>query len=144
MQQSQPIVTMKYADISNFEFAQAIQKIAQTPLDNKTACAIRRVTKQLNVVREKISKEYQEKIVDLYGKRDEKGTIVRPENNPAGFDVVEGKEDEFVKAQEEFGKTAADLLTSPLTPDMLKDIKLSARELEMLQNLFDDGEAATA
>lgn len=141
METTQPTVTLKYVDISSFEFAQAIQKIAQTPLDNKTACAIRRVTKSLNKVRDEISAKYQSDIVEKFAKKDEAGQVIRPKENPAGFDVAEGMEDEFVKAQEMFGKNEAVLETKAMTPELLKDIKLSARELEVLNNLFDDQEA---
>src|SRR5882724_7195059 len=141
METTKPSVTMKYVDISSFEFAQAVQKISQTPVDNKTACAIHRITKQLNVVREKISKDYQEKIVELFAKRDDKGEVVRPKDNPSGFDIDETKQEEFLKAQEAFGKTEAVLATKPFSPETLKDIKLSARELEVLKELFDDNES---
>jgi hypothetical protein len=140
METMKPTVTMKYSDISSFEFAQAIQKIAQTPVDTKTACAIHRVTKALNSVRLKISADYQDKIVLMYGKKDEKGDVIRPLDNPNGFDVQEEKTEEFKKAQEDFGKTEAVLETKPLSMELLKDIKLSARDLEVLNNLFSDEE----
>ena len=128
---------MKYVDVSSFEFAQAIQKIAQTPIDNFTACKIRRVTKALTKVREQISKHYQDSIVEKYAKRDDAGKIIRPKDQPNGFDLDQEKAG-FVEEQEAFGKTEVSLECSPFTPIMLKDIKLSAYELEKLGPLFDD------
>lgn len=141
MELIKPTVTMKYVNISNFEFAQAVQKIAQTPVTNKTACAIRRVTKELNLAREIISKDYQDKIVEVFGKRDEKGELIRPKDQPAGFDVDEAKQPEFLKAQEAFGENTVELKCAPLDSDMLGDIKLSAWELEKLGSLFSDTES---
>src|SRR5205807_2099583 len=123
---------------SSFEFAQAIQKIHQTPVDNKTACAIHRAIKQLNKAREQISKDYQEKIVDRFAKKNEKGEVIRPSDNPSGFDVIEGQEEEFSKAQEDFGKTPFTMQTGPFTPQTFKDIKMSGRDLEVLKEFFLD------
>lgn len=139
MELAKPEVKIKYSEVSSFEFAQAMQKIASTPVDNKTACSIRRVAKAVTKVLDDIREEYKVKFIDVYGKKDAEGKIVPPaDGNPTGFEVPDDKQDEFVKAQVDFGNTEATLPVGPLTQADLKDIKLSARELDCLRDLFND------
>lgn len=134
-----PKIKIKYSEISSFEFAQAMQKIASTPVDTKTACAIRRVAKKVEKALADIRDEYKVKFIDVWGKKDETGKIIPPaDGNPSGFEVPDEKADEFIKAQEAFGKSEIELDVRPLTKDELKDIRLSAKELDCLRDLFID------
>lgn len=130
------MVTMKYSEISSFQFAQAVQKISSTPTHGQKASVIHKVTKALGIARETITKEYQKQIVDVYGKKDEDGKIVRPEGEPNGFEPVEDKEAEFLKAQEAFGENTAEMKCDPFTLQVLEDIKISAQDLEALKGLY--------
>lgn len=130
------MVTMKYSEISSFQFAQAMQKISSTPTHGAKASAIHKIARALTRAREDISKEYQKQIVEVYGKRDADGKIVRPEGEPNGFEPMEEKQEEFLKTQEEFGANTADLKCDPLTLQMLEDIKISAQDLEALKGLY--------
>lgn len=132
-------VKIKYSEISSFEFNTAMQKIAATPVDNKTACSIRRVVKAVSKGLEDIRLEYKTKFIDVWGKKDAEGKIIPPaDGNPSGFEVPDEKADEFMKAQEDFGKSELELSIDPLTPNDLKDIRLSAKELDCLRDLFLD------
>lgn len=130
------MVTLKYSEVSSFPFAQAMQKISSTPTHGAKASQIHRVTKQLDRLRKQISKEYQEELVNVYGKKDEEGKLIRPEGEPNGFEPDETKQEEFVKAQEEFGNKTVELDVPSFNLDVLADIKLSAQDLEALKGLY--------
>lgn len=140
MEKNVPTVKMKYSEVSAFEFVQTMQKISNTPVDNKTACAIKKVVKVLDQANEGIRKEFKDTMVEKFAKRDEAGAIVVPKGNPVGFDIDEAKTEEFMKAQEEFGGKETELKCHPLSPTHLKDIKLSAKELSLLGPLFTEEE----
>lgn len=137
MEQKSRTVTLKYKDISQEEFAIALHKVCQTPVENQAACAIRKVSKALNDARELISKEYATEIAERFGVKGEDGKLV-PAKDGSLFTVDETKREEFVKVQEEFGQKVLDLKCFPLTPNDLRDIKLSGRDLEVMGELFDD------
>lgn len=129
-------ITMNYKDIKSFEFAQLIAKLSNTPTINVRANHIRHIVKELNKAGDQISEEYKKDILEVYATRDEKGEIVRPEGDPNGFTPDEAKQKEFLEAQEKFGERKAKINWRPLTPDTLTDIKLTAKELDLLGDLF--------
>lgn len=130
------MIQLKYNEISSFQFAQAMQKIASTPTHGAKASQIHKITKALSKVRDEIAKQYQAEIVDVYGKKDEAGKIVRPDGEPNGFEPIEEKQTEFLAAQEEFGKKTVDLPVQAFSLDTFADIKISAQDLEALKGLY--------
>lgn len=130
------MVKLKYSELSSFGFAQAMQKITTTPTHGQKASVLHKLGKSLGFARERISKEYQAQLVETYGKRDDLGKIIRPEGEPLGFEPIEGKEEEFAKAQEAFGDNMIELDVRPLTLEILSDMKISAQDLEALKGLY--------
>jgi hypothetical protein len=135
-----PVIKMKYSDIGNFGFSQLIQKISQTPTNNRNACHIHKITRELQTAREKIADDYQAEIVEKFGKRNDKGELIRPEGEPKGFEPIDGQEDAINKAHDEFGNKMAEIKWRPLTPTTLADIKISGAEIELLKDLFTEEE----
>lgn len=131
-------IKMKYKDIKSFEFSQLAAKLANTATINARANHIRHIIKELNKAGEQISAEYKSDLIDVYAKKGEDGKVARPEGDPNGFTPDETKMDEFIKAQEEFGEREAEINWRPLTPETLSDIKLTAKELDLLGDLFTD------
>lgn len=130
------MISIKYSTLSGFQFSEALQKIAGTPTHGQKASAIHKIIKAVSRAKTQISKEYQTDIVGVWGKKDEAGLVIRPEGEPHGFTPLEGKEDEFMAAQEDFGHKLADLNCDPFTLQTLEDVKLSAQNLEALQELY--------
>lgn len=131
------MVTLKYSEISNFNFAQAMEKISSTPVHGQIASQIHKVTKELNKVRQIVTKEYQDTLVEKYGKRDTENKIIRPDGEPFGFDCIEGKEEEFKSAQDAFGDNTININVQPFTVQMFGEaIKVSAKDLEFLKGLY--------
>lgn len=120
----------------SFAFNQAMQKIVSTPTHGNVASQIHKVNKQVSQAKDIIIKKFQTDLVQVYGKKDDKGAIIRPEGEPNGFEPVEGKTDEFVTAQEEFGKNTVELDVQPFNVQLLGDIKVSAADLEALKGLW--------
>lgn len=131
-------IKTKYQSISSFELAGVLQKIANTQTSNKNASHIRRVINEIKKAGDQIREEYKKDILEVYAQRDEKGEIKRPEGDPNGFDPIVEKEAEFLKAQEDFGGREIVIAWRPLNPDTLADVKLSAKELDLLGELYTD------
>lgn len=130
------MITLKYSEISRFQFAQAVQKISSTPVHGGKASHIHKVVKALGKAREQITKEYASEVIEVFAKRDEAGAIVRPEGDPQGFSPVEEKEKEFLAAQEAFGERTVELKAEPFTPDFISDMKISAQDLDAMASLY--------
>lgn len=135
MEKVKPI-KMRYKDIKSFEFAQVMSKLSNTSTINVRANHIRHIVKELNKAGEQISEEYKSSIIEPYAKKDKSGALVKPKGEPGGFIPDEARQDEFLKAQEEFGERFAEINWRPMTPDTLSDIKLTAKELDLLGDLF--------
>ena len=140
-----PVTKMKYEELSNFQFAQAFEKVATTPnLDGALKCQVHRIIKTLNKARLLISQEFQEKLVPIYGEKNEDGSIVRPPGEgPLSFKLIESKQEEFKAAQEDFGKNTVDLDTRPLTDEEVATIPtLTPNDLEKLGPLYEANHSA--
>lgn len=135
-EQSAPKIKIKYKDVMSFEFNQAMQKIVNTPTEPAKAEQIRKIFKELKNVRDKIGKEYESDIMEKYAQKDEAGKIIRPKSEPTGFLPVEGKDAEIKAANDTFGDREAAFTVSPLNLAILKDIKLSGKELDALQDFY--------
>lgn len=133
-------ITMKFKDVGSFEFASTIQKIGAKETSNKNACAISRVVKALDGGRKLIQDRFQTDIAEKFGKRGEDGKLIRPENEPNGYDLIDGKEKELGEAVEAFGENTFEITVNPLTPSVLADHKLSANDIRMLGDLFSEDE----
>lgn len=132
-------VKMKYREISGFEFTQAMQKIGSTPTTAQKAAQIRRITKEIEAARKVVVAEFERDIMQVYGAKNEDGTLKRPEGEPTGFEPLEGKHEEIMSAQTAFGEREVTLnILRPLTPATLSDMKLSAKDLDALKGLFSE------
>lgn len=133
-------VTLKYSEIHNFTFAQAVQKIAASPTSGRIACRIRRTVQELTKAREMIKAEYEKDIIGPFTHRDAEGKEVVDENNTEGFNPDPARMEELNKAQAAFGERQAALECFPFTLETIQDIKISAQEIEAMKGLFDDSE----
>ncbi len=108
-----------------------------TPTHGTKAARIHKIAKTLSDMRDSISKEYQAEIVAVFGKKNDKGEIIRPEGEPNGFEPDESRMAEFEQAQSAFGlKVAAMPSIHPVDMDLLSDVKVSGQDLEALGTLY--------
>lgn len=122
-----------YSDLSNFNFQKAMQKIENAPTDGFTAYRIKKILKELKKGRDRISAEYVTEIMEVFAKRDENGKY-----DPDSFQPMEDKIEEFKTAQEDFGKRELHIEQNSLSIADIKDIKISAAEMDALKGAFDD------
>lgn len=130
------MLTMKYSEVMNFNFAQTMQVLTSARVHGNVASQIHKVTTQVDRARTRIIKEFQDEIVENFGKRDEEKKIIRPEGEPRGFEVDETKQDEFEKVQKAFDERTVELKATPFTIQLLGDIKISAQDLKALGPLY--------
>lgn len=130
-----PPIKMTYRELVVLD-PMLMQKLSMTPTHNAKASHIRHVLKQVNAAKAKMSDEWKD-MGKKYGKHDDKGELIRAENH-AGFELKEGVEKEFEDAVAVFDKTECEIKWRPLTPDTLADIKMTARDMEILGPLFSD------
>lgn len=135
-------ISMQNEKLMSGALINALDKIGNTPLaNNKTACMIRGVIKEVRKHQEAIRDAYKKEILEAFAKKNDKGELFHPDNNPEAYDVDETRIEEFKKVQEEFGKRNVTLTYGPLRPAHLEGIMLSANEIDALGDLFveDDG-----
>lgn len=132
------MIKMTFKQVGSFEFSQAMAKIENTPTSSKNAAHIRQVSKRVKVGKDRIHEEYKKDIMEKFAKLGEDGKPLVSENQPGGFEMKDGKDDEFNEAFKEFEAREVEVDWRPLTPDTLADIKLSAREIELLGPLFSE------
>lgn len=133
-------IKMKYQDIGNFEFQSLMEKLVSTPTSNKNACMIRHVYNEAKRARTQISEEYKRDIMEAFAERDENGEIKRPEGDPGGFMPDPKRLEEFKKSQDDFGLREFVFEWGPLRPSHISDMKVSAKELNILGDLFNEDE----
>lgn len=133
-------VKVPYLALSSFEFAQVMQKITSVPTSNANANHIRKIMNEIEAARKIISEAYKTEIMEKYAKKNEAGELIRPEGDPAGFVTEDGKAEEYAQAETEFAKRMAIIKWRPMTPKTLADIKISAKELNLLGALFTEEE----
>ena len=130
-------IKVLYKDISGFEFSQVLTKIANVATDTMKALHIRHIIDEIQTLREKVSQEYKKELMEVFAKKDENGKPLFDErSNGEDFSPDETRTDEFLKAQDDFGKREGLVNYRALTPHTLADVKLSAKELKLLGPLF--------
>lgn len=138
MKQEIKPIKMKYKQLAGGEeFSMMLQKIGYTPTSNKNACHINRIMKALQTHQTALRDGYQSKLIPTY--------VEKGEDGKAKFDpktgemvILADKREEFTKAEAEFMETEVLLAVKPLTPSVLADIKLSARDIDLLGPLFSE------
>lgn len=136
---------VKYKILGGMEFAQALQKLASTPMSTKHAIRVQRLISALGEAREEISKEYNEEIVEKFADRDEAGNFKPADREGLPFGIKEGMHEEFVQAARAFDQKVAEVDTPKLFVTGIQEIKLSPRDIDALSPIlaeFDKPEAA--
>ena len=122
----------------------ALQKLLNTPMRSQVAYQLKKIADELQKARTTIGQEYEKEIVNVYAVRGEKGDIVRPEDDPMGFDVDPSKRDEFKRVQDDFGKRIIRLERHKITLHDLDGVALSAAELSLLEPIYAEPQEAEA
>jgi hypothetical protein len=139
MEAAKQPVKLVYKALLGMNFQQLLQKISFTPTHPDKAAVIRIVVEKLEDAQKKARDEYQEKIGKTLHAKDDKGEDI-VEQTPQGpmNKIIEGKEEEYNKAVDEFEKNEidVDLGGVVLNSAILSDIKLSANDIKLLGPLY--------
>lgn len=109
-----------------------MHKLSSAPTDGHTAYFIKQMNAAIKPLREKIVKEYEADVMEKFAKRDEHGKF-----DKQTFQPMDDKEEEFKKAQDEFEARTLEIDRPKFTAKFLKDVRLSALELEALDPILD-------
>lgn len=131
-------IKMTYKQIGGFEFNQAIAKIENTPTTTQKASHIRQLVKRVKLAKEKLHEEYKSDVVEAFSVKGPDGKPIYSEQAMGGFEMDDARGEEFQKALESFEKKEAEIDWRPLTLETLSDIKLTAKELDMLGDLVSE------
>ncbi len=129
-------IKLKIKDAGAVTLQNLMYQIGQIKTSNKNASKIRKIMKEFQRVRVEIADKYAKEIMEVFGQKDEAGNLLRPEGEPNSFIPVEGKEDELIAANKEFGEQEIDFNWEPLNQHILADMKVSASDLETFGALY--------
>lgn len=131
------MIEMKYEDLSTEAFTMALTRLSRSPFTGKTAYAIKKMVDAVNKARNQVSEEYREEIMGTYAKKGEDGKIAYDENGMAVMD--DARQDEFTKAQLDFGKRMAKIDRFKLPLAWLLDAKgMTAMDFAALDPVVDE------
>lgn len=126
------MIKISYEKVVSGEFTMAMQKLTSTPLETKTAYAIKKLADGLQSARNKIQNEFEKQILSKYAKKDEAGKMIQP------VEIVETMKADYEKDQTEFGKNVATIDRPKLSFAQLEGLKLSARDLSAIDELVSE------
>lgn len=135
-----PEIKVKRGKIAEERFKVLLGKLLQSQVSNASACAIHKVFKAVDIV-QKENHDLFLKIRDQFAKKDDQGKLVamKDENKneiPDSWEIIDGKQEDFQNAVNAMGDEEVGVKVKPLTPEVLKDIKISAMEIDLLGDLF--------
>jgi hypothetical protein len=123
--------------VMKFEFQQVMMKLVNTATDNKKACAIHHISKEVEKHVDQFKSEFKKDILEKYAQKDEHGKYL---NDEGQYKIDPKCFADYKTATEAFGKKTAIVKWKPLTPSVLSDIKMSAKEIDLLGELFSEQE----
>lgn len=123
--------TLKYDQLTSNTAQMLLQKLSFTPTTVVRAKQLKMLTSVLKSVSEGIREEFHQKIVPQFAELNEDGSVRKEKDG--NFMVPDGKEEDFIKAQEAFGKKEFELeLPMAIPLDAFSDIKMTASDIEWL------------
>jgi hypothetical protein len=119
-----------HSSLANPRFVAAIQKLAQTPFPIKLTYDIKRLVDKITIARREVATEYEKEVLPKFStEKDEHG---QPK-------IEEAKQDDFMKAQDEFGLKEKTIDRNKLAVSILVNAgySLSASDLTALDGILE-------
>ncbi len=132
------MIEVSYASLNNPRFNMAFGKLMNAPLNVKTSYQLKKIADALIAEQTKVQKLYTDEIVNKFGKKDEKGELIHPANNPAGFDIPEEAMEAFNAANVEFQKRTFTIDRTKILLADLGNLTMAATELTLLEPFYTD------
>lgn len=138
-------VSVKYGSVKNSQtFAQAMGKLMNIPLDQKTAYRLKRIRDGITSKIDTIRKEFREEVIEKYGKRGEDGKLVSNPMNPDAFEPDETKFQEFLDADKAFAEKTFKLDWYQIPGFRFDGQLFTANEMGALEGIIDWEQEAPA
>lgn len=124
--------------LNNPQFSMALMKLAQQDKWNDFKAAynvgkiVRRIDREMNVAR-----ETHQKMLEVYGERDDKGNFVMEGEGPtAQVKVQADKEKEYKEKLDSFLAGEVEIDCAPVALDAMSECNLTPLELNSLEPIF--------
>jgi hypothetical protein len=137
------MIKIKRSQLADLRFVRAIQKLASMPMNTSTAFSIKKIIDILDAARSEMKADYRSEVLEKFSVKDEDGQLVYEDAEKTEFKVLEGKDAELKKAQEEFGEKELELPGVKVNLANL-NVQLSAAELSQLEPIYFHVESAPA
>lgn len=133
------IIKVTYSEVTNTAFTQAVQRLANTPMNLRMAYSFKKIADAAIKLKKQIAKEYETDLLNKYAKKDEHGKLVVAESHE-GFVVDDANKEAFNKAEKEFGERTASLGREKISLAFLDGygLKLTPADLKALECIFTD------
>lgn len=135
------MIKMSYEKLSNVNFQQAVQKLLNKPMKTPSAFQILHIGKALQAKNDEMRHKFSSEIVEKYSNKDHKpveGEVSKSMKMEIPFEAVQGKEEEAVKAIEDFGKTIFEIPIKKISSETLFSVgEWSPVELQFLEPLVE-------
>lgn len=128
------VAKIKYKTLNDFGFQSLIQKLANAQTSTTNASHIRRIVNLVQKASDQMREDFKKDVLELYAARDEEGKIIATKEKP--FDIPDDKIEAFTAATEVFGEREGTVDWRPLNAHTIQDLKVSAREMELLGDLY--------
>jgi hypothetical protein len=138
-------LTLKYKHINTPSFVEALAKLGRYDRlkDFKLAYNIAKIIRRFDA-ESTIAQELFVKLVRQHCKLDENGLIIPADGKPGSFEILEGKETEWVQARKDFDEMEFELDCHKIRVEQLDGAPLSPMELVALEPLLIEMEAVPA
>lgn len=134
---------MTYAQISHSDFSRAMQKLTQANLPVKSAYEIKKLADKIMDARRRIGTEYED-VITPWTKKNEDGSVFRPEGAPGGWDILDEHIESFKAFSEKFGANEIVIERQRISLGVLGNVQLSASDLAAIEQVVDFGDEERA
>ena len=135
------MITLSYKQVSEQPFISALQKLNGAAVTIGLAMHLKAITSAIHKARVAMSTEYQNEIIEKYGKKDGNGKVIPHEGGI--FDIEESLKEDFARAQEAFGQKTFDIPRERLKATQFpQTFAISTADLHNLEPILDSGPEA--
>jgi hypothetical protein len=138
MKKEMPKLKIKRGALMSFDMNNLLQKLVNTPTSNKNASHINHIYKEAKRNEDELRALFKKEVVEIHAVKLENGKVdTTPEG---GYKVDPAKQKKHDDAMNAFLDQDAFIEWSPIRPSHLSDIKVTAKEIGLLGELYDENE----
>ena len=128
-------IVLKRKKFANHQLMMALQKLASTSFDTKTAYSVKKVIDAIQIEMKKTQTECLE-LLGKFASKDDKGELERTEDFKFKFATPE-LEKEYDVAEAAFGEFDVVIERAPLAVSTIANARFTPSEIDILENIVD-------